>query len=552
MRKTLNQLLSQLDINPQTLERARQRQAEQGGSLRENLIKIGGCTPEIFAQRVSQQLRVPYVNLEKRVISDEVLKLLSREKAEKYLALPIELDERHRRLSVAMADPTDMSTIDELKFVVGYTVIPHFTPEDELLDRIRREYTRLEEKEAVVSGGIIQADTSEDQGQVIDLAALLSADAPVSRFIGQIFSIVSSKEAYEITIGASALKLRVAGKGGQHIDFAQHVMPPVLSRLKRLFGHEVGEQPCLYSKGHATLKLQNKKELDLSYLVYPTVHGEEILIKLKDSAKIPSFEELEIAPQPLQALQWALQQPSGIVLVTGTARSGMTTTLYSLLQTMNVPQRHLLSIEAPVECHLDGVFQGQVAQQSAPTYAQFFDYARVQHPDILLIDAISEPDMTRQVFSLASGMLVLTSLMAVDTASAVVKLVCLCNSDIVAERVNCITTQRLVRKVCAACKEKVPLAKTYREKLGLSPDDDCYVGKGCEHCEYTGYYGVLPLFEVMPFTSEMKQAVLESQHVKDLRHRFAEQGQISLREDGMRKVKQGLTTVQEVLKATML
>lgn len=552
MRKTLNQLLSQLGITSQTLEQACQRQAEKGGTLRENLIEIGGYSPETFSQRVSQQLRVPYVNLEKKVIADEVLKLLPREKAEKYLALPIELNERHRRLSVTMADPTDMSTIDELKFVVGYTVIPHFTPEDELIERIRREYARLDEKEVVASGGAIQAETAEDQGQVIDVAALLSADAPGSRFIGQIFSIASTKKAHEISIGSSALKLTVAGKGCQCIEFSQHIMQPVLSRLKRLFGHEVGEQPRLYSKGHATLKLPNKKELDLSYLVYTTVHGDEFLIKLKDPAQLPALDELAMAPEALQAIERALHQPSGVVLVTGTARSGMTTTLYTFLQAMNASQRHILSIEAPVECHLDGVFQGQVAQRSAATYAQFMNYVRAQRPDILLIDAISEPDMAKQVFSLASGMLVLSSLMAVDTASAVIKLVCLCTPDLVAEQVNCITTQRLVKKVCPGCKEKIPLAKAYREKLGLSPDDDCYAGKGCEHCEYTGYQGVVPLFEVMPFTSEMKQAVLDSQHAKDLRRHLAEQGQMSLREDGMRKVKQGLTTVQEVLKATML
>ena len=552
MRKTLNKLLSQLGINPQTVERARQRQLDKGGSLRESLIEIGAWTPEIFSQRVSQQLRVSYVNLEKKAISDEVLKLLSREKAEKYLALPIELNERHRRLSVTMADPTDMSTIDELKFVVGYTVIPYFTPEDELIERIHREYARLEEKETVAPSGTSQAETAEDQGQVIDVAALLGADAPISRFIGQIFLIASTKKAYEIAISSSALKLTVVGKGCHHLDFAQQIMPPVLSRLKRLFGHEVGEQPRLYSKGHATLKLPNKKEVDLSYLVYTTVHGDEILIKLKDAAQLPVFTELAIVPEALQALQRALQQPSGVVLATGTARSGITTTLYTFLQAMNASQRHILSIEDPVECHLDGVLQGQVAQHPAATYAQFMEYARAQRPDILLIDAITEPGMAKQVFSLASGMLVLSSLMAVDTASAVLKLLCLCTPDIVAEQVNCITTQRLVKKICPVCKEKIPLAKAYREKLGLSLDDDCYAGKGCEHCEHTGYQGVLPLFEVMAFTSEMKQAVLDSQHVKDLRHRLAEQGQISLREDGMRKVKQGLTTVQEVLKATML
>ncbi len=552
MRKTLYQLLSQLEINPHTLEQARQRQVEQGGMLREHLIELRALTPEAFSEQVSQHLRVPYIDLETRVIPDDVLKLLSREKAERYLALPFELNERHRRLSVTMADPTDMSTIDELKFVIGYTVIPHFTPEDELIERIHQEYTRLEEKEVTAPDGIIQSEASEDQGQVIDVAALLNSDVPVSQFIGQIFSVASTKGAHEIAIGFATVKFFVVGKGCQSIEIAPSAMQLILSRFKRLFALEVGDPGRLYSKGHAVLKGSNKKERTLSYLVYPTVHGEEILIKLNDPAQLPVFDELAMDPRALQTLHNTLQQPFGSVLVTGTARSGVTTTLYTLLQAMNTPQRHILSIEYPVECYLEGVFQGQVAQHPSETFTQFIDYARAQHPDILMIDAISEPGIAKQIFSLASEMFVLSSLMAVDTASAVIRLACLCTPETIAERVNCLTSQRLVRKICQVCKEKIPLAQTYREKLGFSSDDECYAGKGCEHCEYTGYEGVLPLFEVMLFTPEIRQAVLESQHVKDLRHLLVEQGQVSLREDGMRKVKHGLTTVQEVLKATML
>lgn len=554
MRKTLDQLMSKLGVSSQVLEQARQRQAEKGGSLRENLIAMGEFTQETFSQRVSQQLRVPYSDLEKKTIADDVLKLLSREKAEKYLALPIELDERHRRLAVTMADPTDMSTLDELKFVVGFTVIPHFTPEDELIERIHGDYSQLDDKEAVAAAWATQAGVSEEQQKqgVIDLAMLLETDIPLSRFIGQIFSVAYTREAQAVLIRPSALKLFIPGKGCQQGDFAQTFMQPVIARLKRLLGLDTGEQHRCYHRGNAILKVDNKKEIDLSYLVYPGAHGEELLIKFKNSAAFPLFKDLLLDSKASQALQSALQQSTGSILITGTARSGITTTLYTCLQAVNAPHLSIISIEDPVECRLDGVLQGQLTHRQIDTYAQYLEYAYAQRPDVSLIDTITEPGIATRVLSLSSGMLVLTSLLAVDTASAVFKLIGMSHPDAVAERVNCFTSQRLVKKVCPACKENVPLAKAYREKLGLSSDDECYVGKGCKECEQTGYQGVLPLFEIMPFTAEIRQAVLESRHAKDLRHRLAEQGQLSLREDGMRKVKQGLTTVQEVLKATML
>lgn len=554
MRKTLDQLLNKLGVSSETLEQARQRQAEKGGSLRENLIALGEFTGETFSQRVSQQLRVPYIPLEKKMIADEVLKLLSREKAEKYLALPIELDERHRRLAVTMADPTDMSTIDELKFVVGFTVIPHFTPEDELIERIRRDYSRLGEKETAAVVWAAQTGLSEEQQSrnVIDVMLLLEAEMPLTRFIGQIFSVAYKKDAHAVFISPSALTVFIAGKNCQQLDFPQKILQPLIARLKRLLGLEAGEQPRCCYRSCTTLKFQNNKTLHLSYCLHTGIHGEEILMKFKDQARLPRFEDLLLEPTASQSLQQALQQATGSVFLTGTARSGVTTTLYTCLQTINIPHYNVISIEDPVECQLDGVFQGQIMQQQIETYTQYLDYASAQRPDVLMIDAISEPVVIRKALSLSSGMLVLSSLYAVDTANAVIKLAYMSQPDVVAERVNCLTSQRLVRKVCPACKEKVPLARAYREKLGLSPDDDCYAGKGCEQCDYTGYQGVLPLFEVMPFTAEMRRSVLEARHAKDLRRRLTEQGQISLREDGMRKVKQGLTTVQEVLKATML
>ena len=173
------QILNKFGIAEETIEQARQRQATQGGSLRQNLIALNVFTEEIFAESVSAQLRVPYINLEKITIADDVLALLPREKAEKYLALPLDLDERHRRLNITLTNPSDMSAIDELKFVIGYTLIPHYTPEDELSEAIRQEYSRFEDEQAIAT---IQPSASVDiQRQIIEIASLATVKiAPIN------------------------------------------------------------------------------------------------------------------------------------------------------------------------------------------------------------------------------------------------------------------------------------------------------------------------------------------------------------------------------------
>jgi type IV pilus assembly protein PilB len=556
MRKTLEQLLDTIGVPSEVVENARQRQSEEGGSLRENLIALGEFSEETFADRISQQFRVPYVNLDDKVIPEVVLGLLSREKAEKYVALPIELDKRHRRLSITMADPSDMSAIDELKFVVGYTVIPHYTPEDELIERIQREYSHFEDKQAVAAVWASQASVSENQNRMVDLTSLTRADTPISQFIGRVFSIAYAEKASEILVQPEVeggrLAFKVDGKIYKIVQFPKKLLHPLISRMKRLFGVDVGEHPRFHAKGYTVLKLQNNKELDLSYLIHSIVQGEEILIKIKDRSAIPMLQDFDLDPKTLDTLQEALQGFAGSIFVTGKARSGMTSTLYAVLATLNEPHRNILSVEDPIECDIEGVMQGQISQEREETYSQYLQYIRAQRPDVIMVDKVVDAKILQELLDLSASTLVLSSLTAVDTATAALKLVLMSEPRLVVDRVSCITSQRLVRRICESCREEVPLAETYREKLGLLPEDKCYVGKGCDRCDNLGYVGLLPIFEAMPFTSDIKQAVIEMRNVRELRNLLADKGILSLRDDGMRRVKQGLTTVQEVLKATML
>lgn len=558
MSQTLEQMLTLLGIAPEAIEQARQRQSTEGGSLRENLILLNLLTEETFSKSVSDRLRMPYVNPRDVVVTDEALSLLPRDKAEKYLALPLVLDSRHRRLNIALAHPTDMLALDELKFVVGHTLIPHYAPEDELREAIRRAYTRFDESQAVAAAWSTQAQipgSPEARFPVIDVETLQSGE-PLMRLVGALFTQAISKHASEIHLASYAdgihLSFRIHRQLVHMAHFPRQLANPLFSRLRRILLGDSGDRSGLLQQGTALLKLQNKKELDLSYYIYPTSQYDQVLIKLKDRYHVPVLEGLNLDSGPQKFLQQALTDLQGMVVVTGTAKSGVTTTLYTLLNTIYKPHLNMLSIERPVEILINGITQGAVREETGQTYEEYLHYAFHQRPDVLMLDRVPAPEILQHLAMLSSGSLVLTSFPAQDTANAAVKLRLFTSPGFLGTYVKCITSQRLVRTICESCREEVALPAPHREKLGFGADDHCYAGKGCERCNQTGYIGMTPIFEVMILTESIKLALMKSCSISDLRALQTEEHVISLRDDGLRKVKQGFTTVQEVLKATML
>ena len=558
MNQTLEQMLTSLGITTDALQQARHRQSTAGGSLRDNLIALNILTEEGFSKLVSDRLRVPYINPKNTSITNEALGMLARDKAEKYLALPLVLDSRHRRLSIALANPADMLALDELKFVIGHTLIPHYTPEDELVDAIKRTYSNFEESQAVVAAWNAQAQPvggTESRFPTVDVTALQSGD-PVMQLLAAIFTEAHAKRASEIHLSPQLdglrLSLRIQCRQTQLAMFPPQLASPLFTRLRRVLFGDSGDRPGLLQQGSALLKLQNKKELDLSYTLYPTVQREQACIKLKDRYRIPVLGDLGVSAASEESLQQVLSDLQGIVLVTGTAKSGVSTTLYTLLNTLYTPHLNLLSIENPIEMLIHGVSQGAVREAAGQTYEEYVHYALHQRPDVLMIDRVTAPEIFRKLATLSSGSLVLTSFPALDSASAAVKLRLLTSPGLVENYITCITAQRLVRTICESCREEVALPAQHRQKLRFGPDDHCYAGKGCDRCDQTGYIGMTPILEVMRVTEAVKHALMRADNAADLRALQAEQHVASLRDDGMRKVKEGITTIQEVLKATML
>ncbi|MCP4397018.1 MAG: Flp pilus assembly complex ATPase component [bacterium] len=558
MKNTLEDLLHKMGLAPERIAEARKQQESGGGSLRERLIAQGVLTQEGFAKKVSQLLRVPYMDVADKNIPDAVLQLLPRTSAEKYLALPVELDEKHRRITIAMAAPSDMQTLDELKFVIGHTLIPHYSPEDELRDHIPQYYTRLEENLLSTASRIGQPELPEDsQHRFLDVERLLDADRPILQLLGRVLSVACARGAHEIRLKAgpehAVLEFILDGKAAEFIRFPEKLHKQFVSCLKRELGIELKEPSDLCSTGFCTLKPASSKTFGLSYQIYKSFYGGECLLKLKNRVVSESLPATGLPAGSINMLRDALDAGDGAILLSGTTRSGLTNSLYSFLSLINRSERNILSIEAPVEYQLEGVSQGQTSGEAERSYEFFARTLLKQSPDVLMVDHIFDANMAELLLQLASGSLVLSSLIATDTAAAFMKLSALTTPELASERVRCFSAQRLLRTICGTCKEQVVLADAFREKLGLESQDECYVGKGCEQCGQSGYKGFVPIFEWLPLTETSRQILRESQTVQDCRNLLLQKNTIrSLRDSGMEKVRQGVTTVQEVIRTTIV
>ena len=559
MKNTLEDLLHKMGLSPEQVAEAREVQERNGGSLRERLIEQGVFTQEDFAQKVSQLLRVPYIDVADKEIPDAVLQLLPQASAERYLALPIESDEKYRRITIAMADPTDMQALDELKFVIGHTLIPTYCPEDELKEQIQQHYIRLEERLLNASSRLDQAagPTEETQLHSLDIEKLIEAEQPIARLLGRVFSVAFAKGAYEIRLKAGpehgTLEFGLDATTVEFATFPRKLYKHFIARLKRELGIEYKESDDLYSTGFCTLTQARQKTIGVSYQIYQSFNGEECLLKLKERLPFDSLQEIGLSAANIKMLEEALDAHDGAILLSGTARSGLTSGLYGMLSLIDRAERNILSIEDPVEYQLEGIFQGQPSGGSETAREQFVQRLLEQAPDVVMFDRVYDPQMAELLLQLASGTLVLSSLIATDSAAAFMKVSALTTPELVLERVRCLSAQRVVRKICEECKEQVVLADAYRAKLGLEPEDVCYVGKGCKQCGQSGYSGVVPLVEFLPLTESTRELLRETRTVQECRWQLIQEGGIrSLRDAGMERVRQGVTTVQEVIRTTIV
>jgi type IV pilus assembly protein PilB len=586
-------LLKEKRITADQLQQALNHQKAGGGKLGYNLVKMGFVKDEEITALLSKQYGVPSINLTQFEIDLAVIKLIPADTAHKYQIVP--LSRAGATLTIAMTDPTNVFAMDDIKFMTGYNVEPVVASETAVLEAIEKYYQSsvkaakpsatqslsvasgpgpstlemaskgLEELQASLGVASDDVEVLEELQEIsADALAKQGEDAPVVRLVNVVLMSAIQKGASDIHIEPYEKELRVRYR----IDgILYNIMAPpmkfrdaIVSRVKIMAKLDIAEKR-LPQDGRIKIRFNESgqaKEIDFRVSVLPTLFGEKIVMRLLDKDKLMlDMTKLGFEPESLLKFEAAILRPWGMVLVTGPTGSGKTNTLYSSIAKINTPETNIMTAEDPVEFNLAGINQVQVKESIGLNFAAALRSFLRQDPNIILVGEIRDFETAEIAVKAAlTGHLVLSTLHTNDAPSTVNRLMNMgIEPFLVASSVHLICAQRLVRRVCASCKEAQTLTPAAFTQAGFSAEDAStvvsYKGRGCDRCNQTGYKGRVGLYEVLEVAEELKELILVGASGLELRRKAIEEGMITLRMSGLRKVKDGLTTLEEVVRETV-
>lgn len=557
-------------ITSAQLNEALDIQKQEGGRIGYILTKLGFVTDDEITSFLSRQYGIPAVNLEHFDITEDVIKRIPMEVAQRYTILP--LSRTGSTLTISMADPTNIYALDDIKFITGLNIEPVVASEYSIRQGIEKYYgteSSIELRKVMQDLATLEEEELEvvEEEDELDLDSLeaASTDAPVVRLVNTILTDAVKKGASDIHIEPYEKEYRVRFR----IDGILHEMmkPPlkmkdaITSRVKIMSKLDIAEKR-LPQDGRIKLKMKldgKKKELDFRVSVLPTLFGEKCVLRILDPENLMlDMTKLGFEPESLAVFQQEVQKPYGMVLVTGPTGSGKTNTLYSSLSLLNKSDTNIMTAEDPVEFNLKGINQVNVREEIGLTFASALRSFLRQDPNIILVGEIRDFETAEIGIKAAlTGHLVLSTLHTNDAPSTVSRLMNMgIEPFLVATSVNLICAQRLVRRVCAKCKEEVQVPEKTLLDIGYSKDElkdvHIMVGKGCDVCSGTGYKGRVGLYEVLRVTDDIRELILSGATALDLREQAIKNGMFTLRKSGLIKIKNGFTSIDEVLRETVL
>jgi type IV pilus assembly protein PilB len=577
-------LLKEKRITPEQLQEALNYQRRNGGKLGFNLIKLGFVKDDEITALLSKQYGVPSIALGQFDVDATVVKLVPAETAQKYQIIP--LSRSGATLTIAMTDPTNVFAMDDIKFMTGYNVEPVVASETAVIDAIAKYYGKAAGAAAsnaansgvsaleVASKALEEMPSLEDAGDVevleefeeisAEALAKQGEEAPVIKLVNVILMSAIQKGASDIHIEPYEKELRVRYR----IDgILYNIMQPpmkfrdaITSRIKIMSKLDIAEKR-LPQDGRIKIRFQDggeMRDIDFRVSCLPTLFGEKIVLRLLDKTKLMlDMTRLGFETESLQRFETAISKPWGMVLVTGPTGSGKTNTLYSSIARINTPETNIMTAEDPVEFNLMGVNQVQVRENIGLNFAAALRSFLRQDPNIILVGEIRDFETAEIAVKAAlTGHLVLSTLHTNDAPSTINRLMNMgIEPFLVASSLNLVCAQRLVRRICKNCTEPDPTPPPALMQAGFSAEDAKKVvpnrGKGCEKCNNTGYKGRVGLYEVMEITEEIRELVLVGASALELRRKAVEEGMITLRNSGLRKVKEGVTTIEEIVRETV-
>jgi type IV pilus assembly protein PilB len=568
-------LIKEKIISGDQLKQALEFQKTNGGRLGNALVKLGFLSDDEVTAVLSRQYGVPSINLAYFEVDPNVIKLIPMETAMKYQILP--LSRVGSSLTVAMVDPTNVFAMDDIKFMTGFNIEPVVASESAISEAIKKHYGSIEdverkkEIEDIVSfideGQAESVELEAEDESTLNLAALEKAaeEAPVIKLVNYILTDAVKRGASDIHMEPYEkeyrVRYRVDGMLATIMNPPNKLRDAIISRVKIMAKLDISEKR-LPQDGRIMIRMMHngrKKQLDFRVSVLPTLYGEKIVMRLLDKENLRlDMTKLGFEPESLAKFQKAIFKPYGMVLVTGPTGSGKTNTLYSSIAQLNKPDTNIVTAEDPVEFQLPGINQVQMKEQIGLNFATALRSFLRQDPNIILVGEIRDFETAEIAIKAAlTGHLVLSTLHTNDAPATISRLMNMgIEPFLVATSVHLICAQRLARRVCQECKQPEDMSPQVLIDAGYTPEEattvKAYKGRGCATCGNKGYKGRVGLYEILEVTDEVRELILVGASALEIKRKAIEQGMISLRRSGLIKVANAQTTLEEVIRETVL
>jgi type IV pilus assembly protein PilB len=547
-------------VSRDQLIQAQEKERDNGSSVIRELVRLGFTTEDTLTEFLAKQFNIEKADLNPSEIEDSVFSLVPPQLVQKHQLVPVKL--LGSTLTVAMADPTDLVAINEVKFITGYGVRVTLAPPSAIKKTLEHRFGGVSYDEVLKKFGDGEMEVIHETDDV-NLQELQQAtmEAPVVTLVNAILADAAKRRASDIHIEPYEkifrVRFRVDGVLQEIMSPPLRLKNPLVSRLKVMAGLDIAERR-LTQDGRIKLKMGVGGELDIRVSVLPTLFGEKVVMRLLDKSNLQlDMSKLGFDPQTLKDFLEAIHKPYGMILITGPTGSGKSTTLYSALSELNKPDVNISTAEDPVEYNLVGINQVQVREQIGLTFAAALRSFLRQDPDIIMVGEVRDLETAQIAVKAAlTGHLVLSTLHTNDAPSTVDRLINMgVETFLLISSINIIAAQRLVRRICEKCKEPVEVSPEILINLGVDSAEvgagfSTFNGRGCGNCNGTGYRGRLAIYEVMVMHEGIKELILRNASVVELKREAVKQGMSTLRMSALQKVREGLTTIEETVRVT--
>ena len=548
-------------ISAEQLGRAQEEQRNSGGRLTNSITKLGFLEENKLTSFLSAKYNVPYIKLSEYDIDPEVIKLIPADIAQKYQLIPV--SKNGSIMVVCMSDPSNVFIIDDIRFLTGVNVDVVIASETAIrvaIDKYYDSFSSLADVMSDFDDAGVEFIRDESDVDVSELEKS-TEEAPVVKLVNLILTDAVKKGVSDIHIEPYErifrVRFRVDGFLYEAMRPPMRLKNAIISRVKIMSKLDIAERR-LPQDGRIKLKLGVNKEMDFRVSVLPTLFGEKVVLRLLDKSNLQlDMTKLGFEEKPLKDFKEAIYKPYGMVLVTGPTGSGKTTTLYSALSELNKISENISTVEDPIEFNLPGINQVQMHEGIGLTFASALRSFLRQDPDIIMVGEIRDFETAEiSIKAALTGHLVLSTLHTNDAPGTINRLLNMgVEPFLVASSVNLVLAQRLARKICPECREPEGVSPSVLVDLGVPADEvsqlTCYSGRGCISCGSTGYRGRVALYEVMPIKEEVRELIIDGASASEIKREAVTLGMQTLRKSGIAKLKEGVTTVEEILRTTV-